>query len=350
MRSLSAIQLKTKDTILLLIVVLMNLACKSQDKETYWKLTSIYREDKTPFKGFTVDAMKEMLNYNFHFIKRGDSLYFELPTKFKVDIRSFKSLSQLDIANSKYYEQYDQSFSNDVFRVKFRDNTTMSESRNTIMEFIRIGKEEFEADIHKVIAHQNEIRTKISELKKQLMTKPEIILNQLVKLPVKDQVIQDDKGNDIHLQVPQEIKLKESGDIKTQQFGAITIGTFNKDSKIYDVIHPQKDYRLKQLTIWVSTARADFVLANYKQESSDRIIFKEDGNSITGYELGYDPENEKAIISAVFCLKYKKVGETHVFIYGDVGRSQFRGNFNHMAEMNEILNFNCLIAENITVK
>lgn len=55
-----------RSTIVLIMVMIAGLSGKSQDGETYWKLNTIYREDKTPFRGATVDAMQEMLDYNFH--------------------------------------------------------------------------------------------------------------------------------------------------------------------------------------------------------------------------------------------------------------------------------------------
>ena len=342
--------MKIRNTITLIIIILVSLSCRSQQKEDYWKLTKIYREDKTAFKGLMVNAMQQMLDYNFHFIRKGDSLYFELPTKFTVDIHDLNSFSQLHITDKEYFEMYDHAFNKDTFIIKFKDNATMSDSKNTIMAFNRIPKEAFEKDIQAVIEQQKEMSAKIIGLQKQLEANPQITLHQVVKLPQKKEVIQDDKGNNITLQIPQEIDVKKSGAIKTEEFGAIKIGTFVDKSRIYDVVHPQKNYRLKQLAIWLSTASADFDLAKYTSENPRRVIYKEHDNSICGYELDYDPENKKAIIGSVFCLKYYKVGQTHVFIYADVYRSQFKGNFDPMVEMNEILNFNYQLSENITLK
>lgn len=114
--------MKIKGTITFITVLLMAFSVQSQDRETYWKLAKIYREDNTPFRGLTADAMQQMLDYNFHFIRKGDSLYFELPTKFKLSMQEFKSLSQLNISGKPYYEMYGQSFRNDTFRIQFRDN------------------------------------------------------------------------------------------------------------------------------------------------------------------------------------------------------------------------------------
>lgn len=70
------------NTTILVMMVMASLNCKSQEGETYWEMNNIYREDKTPFRGLTEYIMQGILDYNFHFIKKGDSLYFDLPAKF----------------------------------------------------------------------------------------------------------------------------------------------------------------------------------------------------------------------------------------------------------------------------
>lgn len=333
-----------------IMVMIASLNCKSQDGETYWKLSTIYREDKTPFKGLTVDAMQEMLDYNFHFIRKADRLHFELPAKFSVDLSDFNSLSQLQIRNHEYYKMYSQSFDGDIFRVMFKDLATMTESQNTVMEFTRMSKAAYEDDINKEIARQKAVADKINALKQQLTSSPRILLDPLEKLPQKSQVIEDDKGEKINLLIPKDIDLKKTGQIKTEQFGAIKIGTFVKNAVVYDIRHSQKDYGLKQLAIWVSTDQADFDLGSWKKERPNRLIFKDDSNGVIGYELDYDAGKQKAIIRSVFCLRYKKIGQAHVFVYADVYRAQFGGNYDPLKEMNEILNFNNQMLGNIIIQ
>jgi hypothetical protein len=175
-------------------------------------------------------------------------------------------------------------------------------------------------------------------------------LDPLEKLPQKSQVIEDDKGNRINLLIPKEIDLKKTGQIKTEQFGAIKIGTFVKNGVVYDILHSKKNYGLKQLAIWVSTDQAVFDLGSWKKERPNRMIFKEDRDAVIGYELDYDAGKQKAVIRSVFCLRYKKVGQAHVFVYADVSRSQFGGNYDPLKDMNEILNFNYLMLDNITIQ
>ncbi|WP_202948177.1 hypothetical protein [Flavobacterium sp. CF136] len=341
--------MKTKQLILIIVFTLMNVSCDSQNKETYWEISNIYREDKEDFKGLTGNYMQQILDQNFHFIKKNDSLFFELPEKFTVNINNLKSLIQIKIMDKDYYEMYDFSFSDKTFNIKFKDNATFSSSKNTIIEFSQISKEKFQKDINEEIAYVKELKQKTNNLKTELASKPQIKLNNVVKLPLKNYTIQNDKEGKIVLQIPQQIELKESGDIKNRKFDAIKIGTFKDNSKIYDVEDPKNNYGLRQLTIWVSTDPSNFNIDQYLAQASNLVVLKKDNNSIVGYELGYDNNFEKAIINSFFCLKYYNVNKSHIFIYSDVYQSQTKG-ANSIEEMNKILNFNYLISENINVK
>lgn len=293
--------------------------------------------------------MQEILDYNFHFMKRNDSLNFELPEKFQLDINQFKSLRQLNITAKDYYEMYGYEFSGDRFVIKFKDNATMSDSKNTVIEFKRITKDEFMNSVEEAIVGKKKRLESINSLKNELEKQPKIALNSVNKLPLKSQSILTDKGGEIFLKIPNEIELKESGDIKNETFGQIKIGTLKDNSKIYDVEHKEDDYGLKQLTIWVSTDTSSFNMDEYISENPNIHVFRKDKNSIVGYDIDYDFENERAEIHSFFCLKYYKVGDSHVFIYSDVYRSQMK-NFPNLEEMNKILNFNYSISENIAIK
>ncbi len=336
----------------LIIILILSFSLQScgQEKETFWEIENIHREDKEPFIGLTAAFMQEIYDYNFHFMKRNDSLYFELPEKFSLDLKNFKNLRQLHIKDKDYYEMYDYKFSDDNFIIKFKDNATMSASKNTIIEFKKISKEQYEKNIAETVAHQKEIAKKMSDLKNELEKQPPIILNEVEKLPLKSVEIYDDKNqNEIKLLIPEEINLRESGDIKNEKFGDIKIGTLKDNSKIYDIEHPENDYGLKQLTIWVSTDPSAFGMEEYVAENPDMVLVKKEKDNVVGYTISYDFENEKAVIGSFFTLKYFKVGNAHIFIHSDVYRSQIK-NYPNSEEMNKIINFNYQISENIDLQ
>lgn len=245
---------------------------------------------------------------------------------------------------------YEHKFSGNSFIIKFKDNATSSPSKNTIIEFKAITKEQFEKNIAEEIAYKKEIEKKINDLKIELEKNTPIVLSPIKKLPAKPVDIYDGKSkDDITLLIPEDVELRESGDIKNQRFGEIKIGTFKENSKIYDVDHPKNDYGLKQLTIWISTDPSPFSMEKYIAENPNIVLVKKEKENIVGYEISYDFENEKAVIASFFTLKYIKVGVSHIFIYSDVYRSQIK-NHPNSEEMNKILNFNYLISENINLK
>lgn len=333
----------------LTLLTLICLSCSSQDKETYWRIDNIYREDKKTFVGLTGAFMQEILDHDFHFIKKNDSLFFDMPDKFQVDLKNFKSLRQLHITNRDYYEMYGHDLSSSTFKIKFKDNATLSDSKNTVIEFKKITKEEYLKNIQEIINHQKAIDQKIIALKSNLKMQPEIKLNPIKKMPTKVAELMNNMGEQIFLNIPAEIELRESGDLKNEVFGEIKIGTLKDKSIIYDIDHKENDYGLKQLTIWISSDSSAFSMDKYLADKPNLQLFKRDGNNVVGYELGYDGEKDEAIVQSYFCLKYYKVENSHVFIYADVSRSQMK-NAPNLEEMNKILNFNYLISENISLK
>ncbi len=332
----------------LLFTSLTTLQSSCQEKETYYRIKTIYREDHEPFVGLTAMSMEEILDYNFHFVRKNGSLHFDYPKKLEINLDSFTNLKQLDITEKDYYEMYDYTFHRSSFLIKFKDNATSSKSKNTIIEFEKVDKEQYDQDIAEAFAYEREVQNKIISLKASLKKQPPIKLLPLEKLTTKvDTIFDDTYDSDIILQIPEQIALYESGDLKNEKFGDIKIGTFKDHSKIYDIEHAE-DYGLKQLTIWVSTDPAGFDMKKFVAGNENMVLVKEEKDNVVGYTISYDFEHDQAIIGSFFSLKYYQVGKTHLFIYGNVTASQMK-NAPHDVEMNKILNFNYLISEHITL-
>jgi len=335
-------------TLLLLCFTFLLISCSSQEKESYWKVNDIYRENKEPFRGLNGDLMQEVVDYNFHFIKRNDSLFFELPEKFTIDIKKLKNFRQLQIPNKDYYEIYANEFDGDAFKIKFKDNATLSDSKNTILEFTKLSKEKYLKSINDAVLRQKEMQKKVENLKLELVKNPQIVLNPITKLPQKTDTLINNQGREILIKTPKEIEIKESGDLKNQVFGNIKIGTLKDRSIIYDLHHKENDFGLKQLTIWMSTDTTAFNMDSFLARQPNILTYKRDKNSVVGYEIVFDESSNQAVVQSLFCLKYYQIENTHIFIYGDAYRSQMK-NVDNKTEMNKILNFNYLLSENISI-
>jgi hypothetical protein len=335
-------------TLLLLCFTFLLISCSSQEKESYWKVNDIYRENKEPFRGLNGDLMQEVVDYNFHFIKRNNSLFFELPEKFTIDIKKLKNFRQLQIPNKDYYEIYANEFDGDAFKIKFKDNATLSDSKNTILEFTKLSKEKYLKSINDAVLRQKEMQKKVENLKLELVKNPQIVLNPITKLPQKTDTLINNQGREILIKTPKEIEIKESGDLKNQVFGNIKIGTLKDRSIIYDLHHKENDFGLKQLTIWMSTDTTAFNMDSFLARQPNILTYKRDKNSVVGYEIVFDESSNQAVVQSLFCLKYYQIENTHIFIYGDAYRSQMK-NVDNKTEMNKILNFNYLLSENISI-
>ena len=334
--------------LLLLCFTFLLISCSSQEKESYWKVSDIYRENKEPFRGLNGDLMQEVVDYNFHFIKRNDSLFFELPEKFTIETKKLKNFRQLQIPNKDYYEIYANEFDGDAFKIKFKDNATLSGSKNTILEFKKISKEEYLKSMNDAVLRQKEMQKKVENLKLELGKKPQIVLNPITKLPQKTDTLINNQGREILIKIPKEIEIKESGDLKNQVFGNIKIGTLKDRSIIYDLHHKENDFGLKQLTIWMSTDTTAFNMDSFLASQPNILTYKRDKNSVIGYEIVFDESSNQAVVQSLFCLKYYQIENTHIFIYGDAYRSRME-NVDNKTEMNKILNFNYLLSENISI-
>ncbi|TDG36450.1 hypothetical protein EZJ43_07995 [Pedobacter changchengzhani] len=335
--------------IVLILMVSLSLQSCGQEKETYWQIASVYRPDEKPIKGMKEFYLDQIFQKNFNFRKRNDSLFFELPQKFKVSLKNFKSLSQLNIDEEEYFKMENHEFAGDKFLIKFKDNT-LTDPKNGIIEFKQISKEDFEKNIAKDVAHKQEVARKMNALKSELAKQSPIILNAVKKLPLKTVKISNDKSDhEIALLIPEEIELKETGSVNNEQFGKILVGTFQKNSKIYDLVYPNIDYGLKQVSVWFSTDPTPFNIENYYSENPNMFIVKKEKNNIVGYTIRYDEDSEQAVVQSFFTLKYFKSGNSHIFIFADVNRRQTK-NYPNAEEMNKIINFNYLMSENISLK
>ncbi|WP_035759332.1 hypothetical protein [Flavobacterium tegetincola] len=335
--------------IILIIMVSLSLQSCGQKKETYWQIASVYSPDEKPIKGMKDFYLDQIFQKNFNFRKRNDSLFFELPEKFEIILKNFKSLSQLHLEKEEYFKMENHEFDGDKFLIKFMDNTS-TDPKYSIIEFKQISQEDFERNIAKNVAHEQEVAKKMNALKAELAKQSPINLNAVKKLPLKTAVISNDKADhEIALLIPEEIELKETGSVNNEQLGKILVGTFQKNSKIYDIVHPNIDYGLKQVSVWVSTDPTPFHIEDYSSKNPEMFIVKKEKNNIVGYTIRYDEYSDQAVVQSFFSLKYFKSGNSHIFIFADVNRRQTK-NYPNADEMNKIINFNYLMSENLSLK
>jgi len=333
---------------LLGIIFALLLSACADNSESYWQITRIHRADNEPLSGLSLMNMQEIIDNNFHFVKRNDSLRFDFPEKFTIAIGDISTLQQLRITEESNYKLYETHFKKDEFYIKFKDNATLSESKNTIIEFRRVDQKAYHKEVKEAIAARKEVATKFHDFKDQLIANPSIVLKDAPQLVLKEQNIYDDKENSIHLKIPAATTLRESGDLNNETFGNISIGTFKENSKVYDLKHPALTNGLRDLNIFVSTAPATFAMEDYIKKNKNHLVFEQTENSAIGYALYHDEKNKEVVIDGLFCLKYLQTDSNHVFVYSYIPRTT-SGSEITFSEMNEILNFNYSLLASISL-
>lgn len=331
----------------LLFILSFSMLSFAQNKESFWKIYSIHKEDNTPFSGFTGFYMSEIFENNFHFTKIDNTLYFELPEKFELNLIEFKSLRQLNILNRDYYEMYDFEFLENTFLIKFKDNATSSDSKNTIIEFRKITEEQFNQNIAETIEKHTLILKKMSDFKLEMEQNPPFKIDSIHQLPFKTIILTNDKNKEIKLQIPEEMRLKLSGAIQNEVFDSIKIETLKDNSRIYDIDN-NLYYGFSQLSIWLSTDTSHFDINRYISKNKFQVILKQDANKVMGFTITYDFENDQAQVGSFFILKYLKVKKTHIFIYADIQPIDIN-NPKNMKRVHEIINYNYFMSENFSI-
>lgn len=225
----------------------------------------------------------------------------------------------------------------------------------------------------------------INELKNELDRHPQLVLNAARELNATNElstkrvVIANDQQQKITLDIPEGVTLAESGALKSEAFGEIRVGTLAAHSIVYEIEHDDYNYGftpseiwmtadadtfsydallerepdMKSLThadfaIWISTDSMAFSMDDYLAANPHLKVVESDGNRVVGYDIQFDPEKDAAFIHSLFSLTYYRVGQSHLFIYGKVTRSEVK-NFPNVEVMNRFVNIFYLVSNNIRV-
>ena len=225
----------------------------------------------------------------------------------------------------------------------------------------------------------------IKALKNKLDQHPQLTLNVAKELnatnelPTKKVVVMNDRQENITLDIPVSVTLAESAALKSEAFGKIRVGTLMAHSKVYDVEHDdynygftpapiwvtagadtfrydallERDPDMKSLThedlaIWISTDSTTFSMDDYLAANPHLKVVESDHNRVVGYDIQFDQEKEAAFIHSFFSLTYYRVGQSHLFIYGKVTRSEVK-NFPNVGVMNRFINIFHVVSNHIRV-
>lgn len=288
-------------------------------EEKYYQITNVHREDNEGFRGFTLMKMQEYLDSYYHFIKKGNVLYFDLPEKKTIAEKDLVSLNDDKYEGKFLHQIYEKKVVGNKYIIKFIDNATLSDSKKTVIEFTEITKDLYFKNIEEEIAFKKKVASEITSYKENLEKNP-IRLESPKVLDKEIQIVEDYKGSEITFSLPKEYVLRETGNIKNKAFGDdFKIGNLKENSVVYEIESPNVDYGLNSLTIYMMTDKnKKFNLVDFLKYKSTYAIIKQDENSFVACNITYDFDNEKAIIGSYETLKYYYYKGIHIFIASSI--------------------------------
>ncbi|MFC0778859.1 hypothetical protein [Flavobacterium sp. HJSW_4] len=145
-----------------LFAALFLLGCSYSKKEEieYYRIFDIYRNNKESFRFGAHYFIQKIYDADYHFTKKGNKLSFDYPQKMQIDMDKLKSLSnkRVDINSNVLSDSiYFKGIEDGKFKIKFINIYTDEEDKRVTIEFEKISKQEYDADIEssKAITNQN---------------------------------------------------------------------------------------------------------------------------------------------------------------------------------------------------
>lgn len=319
--------------------------------EKYYQITKVYREDKAGFRGFTLAKMQQYLDNYYHFIKKDDMLYFDLPQKLVIAEKDLKSLNNEKYENTILHEIYKKEVVGDKYLMRFTDNATSDASKKTVIEFTEVSKEKYYQNIEEEIAYQKKAANEITVFKDSLQKNP-LKLKKATVLKQKKQVITDYMVEEITFSIPLDYNLRQSGNIKNSVFGDIKTGTLQENSIVYEIENPDVKFGLDGLAIYMLTDKTKkFNIAEFLKSKENYAVIMQDKNSFVAYDITYDFDKDKPVIGSYEIVKYFNFKDVHIFIASSssVHDHYINGIKQPSEDILKIINANYELMKNINV-
>lgn len=297
------------------------LSCNSNaQKTTYWEISDVYRKSGKEMRGVHSAWKDWMLNSNFMFVRKNDSLFFKMPNEFALKESKFKGLEQMTLdKEEKWYIMYDIEVSRNSYKILYDDMATADKnSREFVIEFKRTSKKEFDRKLNIFHNQINEIKSKINEYKEELSNKLPFEL-ELLNIENKIDTIANSKNKNISISIPTDSKLKPHSD-GTQYFNNIKVGGDDETSTIFKISPKDKKYEKALFyigtNIYTKTNNSNnFNLNEYLAEDDSNFIVEKDKNFAFYLPIAYEEENQNVIIESFNFIKYFRQKNTDIFIY-----------------------------------
>ena len=297
-----------------------------QEKESYWKIQSIYKEDGQYLRGMSLSMMEAIVKSNIHFVKNGDTLKFDFPEKNIVLIDTLRSLSNERFDNEFYIEKYRGQLTDSIYfigiekgslKIKFINSYTGDDDKRTVIEFRKLSEEEYLESLAKADSTRKEQERLMAAC---VANFKECVSWEIPLVKIKTQKFETvDKKFVITL--PDEYSVEYRGSMYSDTFDKLKVGfaSDENNSKYYGIENVEEGNDFDDpMLIFSKDSKDKFDYNRYVQKFKKENIVYQDQNCIVSLETAYDTEEEKAYISRVILFKYMYTKDTHVIFDNDI--------------------------------
>lgn len=156
-----------KRGIVLVLFACLNFTLSScQEKETYWVVDGLTKENGEPMTGITLGYMEALASRQYHIYKNGDELEFMYPVAKKVKTDDLKSLtdSRLLETGQLVDSVYAVKVSGNKLSIKFTYIGTAQDDKRFSLNFVQLDKDKFYSELKNVQNERKKITDKIKKV------------------------------------------------------------------------------------------------------------------------------------------------------------------------------------------
>lgn len=291
-----------------------------QEKETYWAIDSIYKENKEPLRGINYGIMLAMIRQDTHLKKNGNILTIDFPDEKIVNTDTLFSLNNERFPDDFFIEEYKGILKDSLyfigiekgkFKMKFINSNTGDDDKRTVIEFRKMSESEYLTSLEEAKNRRKEQDRLIGELlavvKKDSLwsTKPLEAVNKTFMIFDKTFVVKCHK----------DYEMDYSRSLYSHSFDKLKVGAGSSSDKdqyldLFEITGSSNFHAPKIIFSLDSKDKFDF--DRYTQEyPSENMVYK-DNNSFVLADVGYDHDEEKAVFERITLFKYFYVQDTHV--------------------------------------
>jgi len=312
--------------LLILFMPLVILTASCQEKESYWKIKSIYKENGEYLRGINLAILEAIVESNIHLRKNGDTIWIDFPEEKVVKTDTLRALKYERYPDDYYNEEYRGKLMDSIyfigveggkFKVKFINSNTGDDDKRTVIEFKEVPESDYFASLAEADNLRKEVNRIVNEAAQEFRS--DSLWNvKPYKTVVKDFEIFD---KDFQLQLPAEYDIISSGSLYSHTFDNLKVGMSTDEELDHYFCISKLDWRDFHDAMIIFSVGPENLLDfdRYIQEeySPENILYKTD-NSFVAVDFSYDADTQETELDKIIFFKHFYSQGTHIIFSSEL--------------------------------